>query len=400
LFATNYQVSISALTQRAGRAARNPLLFGKAIFFVPKAILEAVPEHWQTGWDTAEPGDPSEWADDVGSDDDDDDSPNVIPVSKMRRLDRFGLPVTEDTRSKVSDFIRNIYSEAKNLKDAARFAKHEIKGTRKAKLTAAQKVDPAVLWVLCTVGCRRRAMLSIYKDENTFSDNHRSWCCDRCAKQLMSRLGFLPNQLRQHLTSDRRLLETSAAFLGTDPKSHKIILLENKDIINQQASIFELSRLPVNGVRKIKLKKRLEAVRESILLRIGVSSLITPEMVMPDAVIEHILKAIRKINSPKSLEQSFRAAHFDLDCSLIPGGTASIPSLYNFINNALSDSAHLEASMRAVKVIADCRATRAFESNTSCASINSHRISAQDLPPQAFVSPCDQTKSGRCQCFL
>jgi len=53
------KVSISALTQRAGRAARNDYMIGKAIFFVPKAILEAVPKDWEDGWEakpSARPG--------------------------------------------------------------------------------------------------------------------------------------------------------------------------------------------------------------------------------------------------------------------------------------------------------------------------------------------------------
>ena len=166
------QVSISSLTQRAGWAARRPGLIGNFFIFVAKAIVEAVPSDWESGWNAPEAAEMDEW---VGVDEDDeDDSPRVVPVSKMRKVERFGLPVTPETRLRVSAFIRNIYTESTTIKEAFRIAKREVQGTRTAKLTAAQKLDPSVLWVVCTMGCRRRAILSIYKDENTFTDNHRS----------------------------------------------------------------------------------------------------------------------------------------------------------------------------------------------------------------------------------
>jgi len=138
------KVTISALTQRMGRAARKDPkrkeneeeIIGQAIIFVQKAILDAVPTDWEAGWDntTAE----SEWVD-VDSDEDD-DNPKVIPVSKGRRLDRFGLPVTSDTQQKVSKFVRNIYKEAKSLKEASRQAKAENRGMFRPKHTLIIKV--------------------------------------------------------------------------------------------------------------------------------------------------------------------------------------------------------------------------------------------------------------------
>jgi hypothetical protein len=212
--------------------------------FVPKAILEAVPHDWESGWNAPDETERDQWLD--VNDDDDDDSPRVVPVSKMRKVERFGLPVTMETRHRVSAFIRNIYTAAKTIKEAFRTAKNEVKGTRTAKLSAAQKLDPAVLWVLCTTGCRRRAMLSIYKDENTFTDNHDSWCCDRCAKRLQSATETLSVRMRQTLETDESILVRSISFLKSDPKSRKVILLDHKALLHPESAVFEPPSLPVN----------------------------------------------------------------------------------------------------------------------------------------------------------
>ena len=139
----------------------------------------------------------------------------------------------EEIQHKVFTFIKNIYTEVKSIKEAFRNAKYELKGTRSVSLSAAQKVDPAVFWVLCTVGCHRKAMLSIYKDENTFSESHQSWCCDRCVKHLLSQSGVLGEKMRQDLETDHSHLERSISFIKSDPKSHKIILLDNENVLHQ-----------------------------------------------------------------------------------------------------------------------------------------------------------------------
>jgi superfamily II DNA/RNA helicase len=336
------QVSISSLTQRAGRAARRLGLIGIFFVFVTKAIVEAVPNDWESGWNAPEAAETDEWVD--VDDDDEDDGPRVVPVSKMRQVERFGLPVTAETRIRVSAFIRNIYTEAKTIKEAYRIAKNEVKGTRTAKLSAAQKLDPAVLWVICTMGCRRKAMLSIYKDENTYTDNHRSWCCDRCAKRLLGEPGTLFDRVQQDIETDKTLLARSISFLKSDPKSQKVILLDEKTLLGPQSAVFELPSLPITKHRRNQLKKRLCAARASIIARAGLPSLLTPEMVLPDAVIDHILQGIRKVRSADSLEQLFREVNFDIGSGLIPEGKASLPALYRFIQETLIRSAHLEES--------------------------------------------------------
>ena len=43
------------------------------------------------------------------------------------------------------------------------------------------KIDPGVLWVLCTKGCRWRPLWCLYDDETALSEEHKGWCCDHYA---------------------------------------------------------------------------------------------------------------------------------------------------------------------------------------------------------------------------
>jgi hypothetical protein len=337
------KLSISSLTQRVGRAARNQHLIGQAIIYVNKSIIEAVSTDWEAGWRTESPDDLSAWVDTDSSDDD--DSPRVVPISKMRRLERFGLPVIEETRGKVSGFVRNIYMEAKSLKEAHRIAKLENKGTRKNRLIAVQKIDPAVLWVLCTIGCRNRAILSIYKDGQTFHDTHRGWCCDRCAKRHVDTVRSGPSEIG-HMAKDADVLKSSVSFLQMDPASNKIILLSPTDFVTQPTE-FTIPRLPVCQERREELKKRIYVVRKKWWDLLNFQSVTLPNMLLPDEVINHIVQEIRKITSVQALRNELRIAKFDDESSLLPSNV--VPLLYTFIEQCLHANVHLEPPIGILK---------------------------------------------------
>lgn len=73
--------------------------------------------------------------------------------------------------------------------------------------------------------------------------------------------------------------------------------------------------------------------------------LITPEMLLPTAVIAHIGQAIRKITSTMSLRQELRVAKFDIGSSFWPGEEDSLRSMYGLIERSLSSTAYLEPGM-------------------------------------------------------
>jgi hypothetical protein len=101
---------------------------GNFFVFVPKAILEAMPHDWELGWNAVEALERDKWVE-VNDYDNDDDSFRVVSVLKIQKVERFGLPVTLETWPRVFAFIRNIYMEAKNIKEAFHTAKKEVKGT-------------------------------------------------------------------------------------------------------------------------------------------------------------------------------------------------------------------------------------------------------------------------------
>jgi hypothetical protein len=70
---------------------------GNFFVFVPKAILETVPHDWESGWNAVEAPKMDGWVE-LNDDDKDDDSPRVVPVSKMRKVERFSLSVTMETQ--------------------------------------------------------------------------------------------------------------------------------------------------------------------------------------------------------------------------------------------------------------------------------------------------------------
>jgi len=80
------------------------------------------------------------------------------------------------------------------------------------------------------------------------------------------------------------------------------------------------------------------------MVRAGIPSLVTSEMAIPDAVMDHVVQGIHKINSERSFEEHFQAAKFDICYSLIANDRVSIPSLYRFITEVLRKSTHLKSS--------------------------------------------------------
>jgi hypothetical protein len=168
--------TLSSAHQRIGRAARDPSVQGVGVIYVKQSILNDLSAgDWEGAWD--QPDDPPE--DDGEEWDINADGIRVIPVSKSRRLELFGLPVRPETLRHVETHVRQLYQEVKTFHDAIRQAKAETRGTKKAPIPMAKKLDPGVVWLLATKGCRHRVFGVMFEDPDLF-ENHRYWCCDCC----------------------------------------------------------------------------------------------------------------------------------------------------------------------------------------------------------------------------
>jgi hypothetical protein len=155
-------LNINALQQRVGRCARDPTRVGIAVIFVKKSFLQSVPPGWDTAFESI-PGNGG------GADPDSD-------VDKLQHLKRSGLPVRPDTMDKVAVHHRELHKHAQSLQDVYLDARQQI-GPRKS-IPLAQKLDPSVLWFLCTTGCRNRLAAYLFGERDVSSVIHASWCCD------------------------------------------------------------------------------------------------------------------------------------------------------------------------------------------------------------------------------
>ena len=175
----------STLCQRIGRAARDPDKIGVVVIYVGKSLVDSIAKDWVgtiVAWEKA-------WITDSGtstehpSEDSESeyDDIRLVPVSKERDIRKFGLPVRIDTQSKVRTHLHSLYREINSLREAHRQARSQVRGTRQNPIPMAKKLDPSVLWFICTQGCRHMVLGIVFEDVNIFERSHTSWCCDWCS---------------------------------------------------------------------------------------------------------------------------------------------------------------------------------------------------------------------------
>jgi hypothetical protein len=200
---------------------------------------------------------------------------------------------------------------------------------------AAQKTDSAVLWVLCTAGCRLKAILSVFKDSQVFNTGHEAWCCDRCAH-------------RDGRTSDA-VLETSISYLRTNSESNKIILLSKIVSVPGPQQFYELSRSPICDERLKALKKRLFFLRNELWKTFNLPSNTLQSIVLPDEAIDRIVKDIRRFQTMTQLKRAFQAVRFDINSSLL--SNHRLMTIVSFIEKYLASTIHMEPSRRGMSRI-------------------------------------------------
>ena len=83
---------------------------------------------------------------------------------KKRVLARFGLPVAANVQDMVDVHVRHLYREARIMERAKISAYRESRRTGKTKFPSKKRLDPGVLWVLCTQGCRHSPFKVILKE--------------------------------------------------------------------------------------------------------------------------------------------------------------------------------------------------------------------------------------------
>ena len=147
----------STLYQRIGRAVRGKDVEGIAIIYVQKSLLDSIgKKNWvetMAEWQDVWKDDPETQVDSAVYDLEQKlEGLCMVLVSKERDIRRFGLPVRVDTEFQVKKHVLSLYRDLTSLHEAFRQAKRETQGNRQNPVPMAKKLDPPVLWFICTQG--------------------------------------------------------------------------------------------------------------------------------------------------------------------------------------------------------------------------------------------------------
>lgn len=321
------KLSLDKLYQRVGRAGRarpppdQPRPVGNGYIFVKKTLLEAVTQNWESAWCPTEVAhespESSETMEDV-------DPFRVVPVTN-RCLPQFGLPVTEQTSQYVNTHLRGLYRSELDAKAAHREAKKAGVGTQVSPLTMAQKIDPAVLWVIATTGCRHKAILEVFRDPDRKKTDHISWCCDVCAYR---------NNVDGQQMRSRYPLSRSVSYIRTNTGSDKIILIgnvRNPPVPNPALTVQRPQQ--IGPAHKEYVEKIINKWRVRMLEFRSLSRGIIPSVVLPDKVVLHLAANIKRITNEPQLLKALETQRYDIECAIVT--RKELRALLHLIDKAL-----------------------------------------------------------------
>jgi hypothetical protein len=98
-------------------------------------------------------------------------SPGGVDQMEFRRQ-LLSLQVRQETLRHIEIHVRQLYQGVKPFNDAIRQAKAETRGTKNTSFLIAEKLNPAVVWLLATQGCRHCVFSVIFEDPDLF-ESHR-----------------------------------------------------------------------------------------------------------------------------------------------------------------------------------------------------------------------------------
>ena len=305
------RLSLDRLYQRLGRAARGrpepggPPRIGYGFIYVNKSILQAVPSQWNAaGSSDDDGGECAEESPEVELDD-----PFMLVPVPRRVLSKFALPVNRDTARTVRAHLLGLYRSELDAKAAHREAKNSQVGTVQEKMSAVEKVDPAVLWVIATTGCRHAAILSVFQDPERWQTGHQSWCCDVCA----FRNGIDRKEFHSGVA-----LEATVAYLRADRDNDKIILLDRLiNVLQLDPQYNETRSGDITKAHKEFVDKVIQRWRLKKLEDLALPPSILPCTVLPDKVVWHLTANLKRIVNEQQLFRAFKQLHYDVDSSML-----------------------------------------------------------------------------------
>jgi hypothetical protein len=298
----------STLSQRIGRAARDPRRTAIAVVYVQSYILDYIaregePENWREAWDELsgrkEVVDSHAGAAHIPPEDQQ-SGLGVVPLGAQLDLKKFGLPVSPDTTGEVSLHLRTLYRDVKTLREVYGEAKKAMQGTKQVPLPMVKKLDPPVLWFICTTGCRHMMLGSVFQDTNLFQRSHRDWCCDQCL------------YLKHYQSPEVTLHGISSTISVCNPQPPAPA---KRQIKRNTGTLPDRHRKPDTRLESI-LRTRLTQVRYNIWARLAIPNT-GPCIVFPDGILERIIISVSKVGSPPDLVNVLLIAGVDVQLSLL-----------------------------------------------------------------------------------
>jgi superfamily II DNA helicase RecQ len=319
-------LSTSSLFQRVGRAACDPQYRGIAVIYVDETIMKGLPLPSECD-DISQlfPNNTSAAAEDEEIRDD--ELRVALPQLKAGQMERLLLAVEETNTSQVRTLLLELYDVTNDIIQANRAA--QAAEQRAQHGSSIKNVDPGVLWVIATKGCRWRVLLSIFGDTNVFASEHSSWCCDNCAhRNVLNPAHELHDIALKQSTAYMRDCPTVAVNKSKRSKTSEPAV-KNRDVA-------------LCSQRAEDLRKALTKWRRVVFAHMGLPQSVLPCIVLSDNIMEHLVKNAARIVTVSRLRKELERAQvsplrkktFKIGCSMLTD--AYIDSLFLCIDKTLA----------------------------------------------------------------
>jgi superfamily II DNA helicase RecQ len=311
----------SSLFQRVGRAARDPQYRGIAVIYVAEHIMKSLPRECD---DISKlfPQDTSQAGGNEGIRDE--EMRVAMPQLKAGQMERLLLAVEETNANQVRTLLRELYDITNDILEANRAAQTAEK--RALTGSSIKHIDPGVLWVIATQGCRWRVLLSIFGNTNLFASSHTSWRCDNCLHKSAMDPG--------HELHGIALKQSTAYICNSGTLAIKKAKRSNEPTVKNRDVAHCVERAE-------DLRKVLRKWRRVVFDHMELPKWILPCVVLSDNIIEHLVKNAARIVTISRLRTELeraqvtptRKAKFNIGSSLLTD--VYVNSLFQYIDNTL-----------------------------------------------------------------
>ena len=301
------RLNLNSLIQRIGRCARDPKRTGNAVIYVKPSLLSSLPRETTADDDpkgrispnpSPTPQSLEDALEEEYSDDDGEETlKGLIPKLSKRDLTKFRVPVTEGNIVEVYGVVQDMFVDAKNLRHAVRLAHptSKEKGSMKDRMAGVYSIDPGILWMIATTGCRWRPSLMLYEDEEILFEDNSGWCCDNCASAAGIDIradipgGALDGPDKVRNSSEKDPDADAALFFGT--RGLRVI----QWIPDRPPELCK--------ARRGTLLNAIVRWRDGVYQYLGLPTSISPSVVLPDKIVGDLVNNVSGITSKESLYQ-------------------------------------------------------------------------------------------------